>query len=114
MKRQSVVNGHLAGFQAQIDFYNHLQSGRFDEALKIVKEKDLPYLEACMSTGRYWACLKALQEMVGLPAGPVRGPLLSVTPEQHEMLRKVCTDIGLMDLPVDLGDKVEPQLCETS
>ena len=98
----------------EIVFYNHLQSGRHDEALKIVKQQDLPYLEACMSTGRYWACVKALQEMVGLPGGPVRGPLLAVTLDQREMLRKICTDIGLMDVPVDLGDKVEPQLYETS
>jgi len=90
----------------EIDFYNHLQGGRLDEALRIVQEKDLPYLKACMSTGRYWACLKALQEMVGLPGGPVRGPLLAVTAEQREMLRRVCTDIGLMDVPVDLGDNV--------
>lgn len=91
----------------EIDFHNLLESGRRDEAIKIIKEMDLPYLKACMSTGRYWACLKALQEMVGLPGGPVRGPLLPISLKQREMLRKVCTDIGLMDLPVDLGKSVE-------
>jgi len=89
--------------QVEIDFWHHLEAGRRDEALKIVLKKDLPYLEACMSTRRYWACVKALQAMVGLPGGPMRRPLLSVTDEQREMLRNVCTEIGLMDLPVDLG-----------
>lgn len=86
--------------QVEIEFWQHLEAGRRDEALRIVLEKDLPYLKACMSTRRYWACVKALQGMVGLPSGPMRGPLLAVTPEQSEMLRHACTEIGLLELPV--------------
>lgn len=80
----------------EIDFYDHLVEGRRDEALKIVKEKDLPYLAVCKSTKRYWACLKALQEMVGLPGGKMRAPLVDCTTEQRDELRRVCTEIGLM------------------
>ena len=80
----------------EIDFHNHLIEGRRDEALRIVREKDLPYLAATKATNRYWACVKALQEMVGLPGGKMRPPLMECTPEQRENLRKVCTQIGLM------------------
>lgn len=87
----------------ELDFYRHLENGRRDEALAIVLEKDLPYLKACMKTSRYWACVKALQGMVGLPSGPMRGPLLPITEEQAEMLRRVCTEIGLMEMAVEVG-----------
>ena len=80
----------------EIDFYNHLVEGRRDEAVKIVKEKDLPYLAVTKETGRYWACVKALQEMIGLPGGKMRPPLMECTSEQREKLKKVCTEIGLM------------------
>ena len=65
--------------------------------MKIVNEKDLPYLAVTKETGRYWACVKALQEMVGLPGGKMRPPLVECTPEQREELRRVCTESGLME-----------------
>ena len=80
----------------EIEFYNHLEEGRRDEAVKIVTEKDLPYLAATVDTGRYWACVKALQEMVGLPGGKMRPPLAECTPAQREELRRVCTECGLI------------------
>ena len=80
----------------EIEFYDHLMAGRRDEAVKIVKEKDLPFLGATTTTRRYWACVKALQEMVGLPGGPMRPPLVDCTPEQRRELRRVCSEIGLM------------------
>jgi dihydrodipicolinate synthase/N-acetylneuraminate lyase len=89
----------------EIEFYNHLVEGRRDEALKIVKEKDAPYLAVCQKTKRYWSCLKALQGMIGLPGGKMRPPLWDCTPDQAEDLRRVCTDIGLMEVaePVAAG-----------
>ena len=80
----------------EIEFYEHLVAGRREEALQIVKEKDQPYLEVTKSTKRYWACLKALQGMVGLPGGKMRPPLMDCTPEQAQELRRVCTRIGVM------------------
>ncbi|MDP6778105.1 MAG: dihydrodipicolinate synthase family protein [Candidatus Latescibacteria bacterium] len=81
----------------EIEFYNHLVEGRRDEAVKIVNQKDLPYLAVTKETGRYWACVKALQEMVGLPGGKMRPPLAECTPAQREELRRVCTECGLME-----------------
>lgn len=82
--------------QWEVDFCGHMERGEYDAAEKIVKEKDLPYLEVCKNTGRYWACVKALQDMAGLPGGPMRPPLKSCTSEQREELRRVCTEIGLL------------------
>jgi 4-hydroxy-tetrahydrodipicolinate synthase len=82
--------------KCEIDFYHHLVDGRRDEARKIVNEKDLPYLAVTKETKRYWACVKALQEMVGLPGGKMRPPLLDCTREQREELRRVCSEIGLL------------------
>jgi len=81
----------------EIEFYNHLVEGRRDKALAIVKEKDLPYLTVTKNSKRYWACVKALQEMIGLPGGKMRAPLPDCTPEQRDELRRVCTEIGLME-----------------
>ncbi len=80
----------------EIDFYQHLVEGRRAEALKIVKQQDIPYADVTIGTKRYWSCVKVLQEMVGLPGGPMRPPLMDCTPEQRDALRKVCTEAGLM------------------
>ena len=82
--------------QREIEFYQHLKAGRRDEALRIVRDQDGPYITATKATRRYWACVKALQEMVGLPGGKMRPPLVDCTPEQREVLRQVCTEIGLL------------------
>ena len=47
----------------EIQFCDHMHGGEIDAAEKIVKEKDLPYIAVTKKTGRYWACVKALQEM---------------------------------------------------
>ena len=83
--------------RVEIEFCDLMDEGDCDAAQKIVNEKDLPYLAVCKETKRYWACVKALQEMVGLPGGPMRPPLLDCTPEQRKALRRVCTDAGLME-----------------
>ena len=80
----------------ELEFCEALDKGDFSTADRIVTEKDLPYLKATTATGRYWACLKALQEMSGLPGGKMRPPLLDCTVDQREQLRAACTEIGLL------------------
>ena len=80
----------------EIEFCDLMDRGGYQGALEIVKAKDLPYLRVTKGTKRYWACVKALQEMVGLPGGPMRPPLVDCTPQQREELRRVCTEIGLL------------------
>lgn len=82
--------------KVEIEFDDALRRGDHETALRLVNEKDLPYLRACVSTGSYNGAVKALMEMAGLPGGPMRSPFLDCTPEQRQMLRKVCTDIGLL------------------
>lgn len=84
----------------ELEFYRHMVAGKYEDARKIVIEKDLPYLRATMKTRRYWACLHAMLEMVGLPGGHVRQPLLDVTPADREMLKQQLIEIGLMNVPV--------------
>ena len=81
----------------EIEFCEEMDRGDVDAAEKIVKQKDLPYLAVTKTKKRYWACVKALLEMQGLPGGPMRPPLVDCTAEQREDLRTVCTEIGLLE-----------------
>ncbi len=81
----------------EIEFDAALRRGDQATALKIVNEKDLPYLKAAVATGTYNGAVKALMEMAGLPGGHMRAPFLDCTADQKEMLRKVCTEIGLLE-----------------
>ena len=82
--------------KVEIEFDAALKRGDLAAALKIVNEKDLPYLKATVATGTYNGAVKALMEMTGLPGGLMRAPFLDCTREQKEMLRKACTEIGLL------------------
>jgi 5-dehydro-4-deoxyglucarate dehydratase len=81
----------------EIDFCRSMEQGEIERAEQLVFEKDLPYIQVTKATGRYWACVKALLEMAGLPAGPMRPPYLDCTAEQRKALREVCTKIGLLE-----------------
>ncbi len=83
--------------QWEIEFFKCLQNGEREKALRIVKEKDLPYLKVCVKTRNYNAAIKSLLGMAGLPGGIVRPPTLDCTPEEIEMLRATCTEIGLLE-----------------
>jgi 4-hydroxy-tetrahydrodipicolinate synthase len=82
--------------KVEIDFFAALERGDREAALRIINEKDLPYLKACVKTGTYNGAVKALMGLAGLPSGLVRLPFLSCTPEQTEDLRQACTEIGLL------------------
>jgi 4-hydroxy-tetrahydrodipicolinate synthase len=81
----------------EIEFCRLMDEGEMTGAEKIVIEKDLPYLRVTKASGRYWACVKALQEMAGLPGGLMRPPYLDCTPAQREELRRVCQEIGIFE-----------------
>ena len=92
--------------KVELEFDAALQRGDMKTALQIVNEKDLPYLKAAVETGTYNGAVKALMEMAGLPGGHMRAPFLDCTPAQKEMLRKVCTEIGLLG-DVKVGSPAE-------
>ncbi|MBI4624770.1 MAG: dihydrodipicolinate synthase family protein [Verrucomicrobia bacterium] len=82
--------------RVELEFDAALRRGDLKTALQIVNEKDLPYLKAAVATGTYNGAVKAMMEMAGLPGGHMRPPFLDCTAEQKEMLRRVCTEIGLL------------------
>jgi dihydrodipicolinate synthase/N-acetylneuraminate lyase len=81
--------------KVELEFDAALQRGDMKEAMQIVNEKDLPYLNACVATGSYNGAVKALLEAAGLPGGHIRPPFLDCTPAQKATLIKACTEIGL-------------------
>lgn len=82
--------------QVELDFDADLEAGRRAEAERTVQQLDLPYIAVTKATGRYWSCVKLLQEAVGLPGGPMRPPLLDCTAAQGAAVRQTCVDIGLL------------------
>lgn len=88
--------------KVEVEFYRHMMNKDFEAARKIVVEKDLPYIQATKKTKRYWACLHAMQEMVGLPGGSVRQPLLDITQEHQKQLRKMMEETGLINERVEV------------
>ena len=82
--------------KVELEFFDALEQGDHQKALQIVNEKDLPYLDACRSTGSYNGCLKVLLEAIGLPGGHMRAPFLDCTPAQRDKVIKTCQDIGLL------------------
>lgn len=85
--------------RVELEFYHALRRGRRAAALRLVIEKDRPYLETYLKImgGRYYfAMLKALLDMVGLPGGPMRPPLLDWPQEKLPPLRAAMERLGLL------------------
>ncbi|MBI2440732.1 MAG: dihydrodipicolinate synthase family protein [Lentisphaerae bacterium] len=82
----------------EMNFMDALRRGRRAQALRFVIEKDRPYLDAWRAVGGrfYFAMVKALLDMVGLPGGPMRPPLLDWPKEKKPMLRAAMERIGLL------------------
>lgn len=84
--------------RVEMDFWNALRRNDRKKALRIVNEKDKPYLEAYKVVGGryYFAMVKALLDMVGLPGGPMRPPLMDWPKEKLPALRAAMERIGLI------------------
>lgn len=99
--------GYLTGLgniwpEYEIEFFAALESGRRERAVQIVKQYDRPYLDALTIAGvkNYFAMVKAIQGMAGLPGGPVRPPLLDWPADKLALLRQRMEQIGLLKGPV--------------
>ena len=85
--------------KVELDFWHALQRGDRDSAQKIVFEQDRPYISFISNRSKrynYFAAVKALLDMVGLPGGPVRPPLLDWPKEDLPAMRAEMVRIGLM------------------
>ena len=81
--------------QVELDFLRHLEEGDLEAAKRIVLEIEAPYMEVAIKHD-WFASLKAAQEMFGLPGGPSRLPVVTVSKEGRQELRDVLTRIGLL------------------
>jgi len=57
-----------------------------------------PYLDFCFTVapGNAITVLKETMNLLGRPAGPVRPPLMPLTPEQRETLKNILRKMGLL------------------
>jgi 4-hydroxy-tetrahydrodipicolinate synthase len=87
---------HVSGNQGS-RFYRELRDGNIDAALELVPSEwavelhDLFWGEA----GMFPASLKEAMVLVGRPGGPPRDPLLPITDEEREVLKKRLAELGI-------------------
>jgi len=85
--------------QVELEFWHALERGDRATAQKIAYEKDRPYINYIKGKPKrynYWAAVKALLDMEGLPGGPMRPPLLDWPKDELPALRAEMVRIGLM------------------
>ena len=76
--------------EIEVEFFDRLEVGNLEGALKIVNNFELDYLNTTKATGRYWSCLKYLLNEIGLPGGYMRPPLLDVSEKDKKNLLAMC------------------------
>ncbi len=85
--------------EREINFFQALWRGDRAEAQRIAYEEDRPYIAYLKNKPKrynYWAAVKALLDMEGLPGGRMRPPLLDWPQEDLPALRAEMARIGLM------------------
>lgn len=85
--------------EKEIGFYEAIKKGDREAAFKIAFEQDRPYIQYIKGKPKrynYWAAVKALLDMEGLPGGRMRPPLLDWPSEDLGELRAAMQQIGLM------------------
>jgi dihydrodipicolinate synthase/N-acetylneuraminate lyase len=83
----------------ELQFWQAMRQGDRKRAIELYNKWEQPYLDYLMQYGveYYWAGVKALQEMVGLPGGLMRPPLLDWPREKLPTLKAEMVRIGLME-----------------
>jgi 4-hydroxy-tetrahydrodipicolinate synthase len=80
----------------EIEFHRLIDSGQIAEATGLVTRYELPYLEITKRLG-YKASVKAILDMLGLPGGPCRPPLVTLGEAERKELRESLEMTGLME-----------------
>ena len=86
--------------QVKLDFKRALYGDDRPAARRIANEVDRPYLDYFRRKPKghsYFAMVKALLDLVGLPGGPMRPPLLDWPRDDLPALRAAMARIGLME-----------------
>jgi len=85
--------------EREINFFQALWRGDRAEAQRIADQEDRPYIAYIKGKPKrynYWAAVKALLDMEGLPGGRMRPPLLDWPEADRPALRAEMVRIGLM------------------
>lgn len=77
-----------------VGIYDAVKSGNISKACEL-QYKLFP-LRSAFNLGTFPVVVKEAMNMMGLPAGPARRPILSISPEKKQQLQKVLTDMGLL------------------
>ena len=75
-----------------IELYEAVTRGDLGEARKLF-HKQLPFLRFIVAHGLPRAISAAL-DLMGMPVGPLRAPLQSLTSKEHAVLRHILVDLG--------------------
>lgn len=84
--------------ERELEFWHALQKNDRARAQEIADTIDRPYISYIKGKGKgynYWAAVKALLEMNGLPGGLMRPPLLDWPEDSRDELRAAMVSIGL-------------------
>jgi len=81
--------------QVELDFLKCLEEGNLEAAKRFVLDIEVPYMEVAIKHD-WFPSLKAAQEMFGLPGGPSRLPVVTVSEEGRQELRDVLVRTGLL------------------
>lgn len=87
----------------EVEFFEAVEDGEVEYARELVNSIERDYLNTTkfgddLGPGKYWVAVKELQEMQGLPAGPVRTPLLNLTDEERTAIEQMVKRTGLADI----------------
>ena len=83
----------------ELEFWQALQNGNREKAQQMAYNLDRPYINFIKNKParyNYWAAVKALLDMEGLPGGHMRPPLLDWPEEDRPALRAEMVRIGLL------------------
>ena len=75
-----------------VGIYEAYQAG--DHALALERQRELAPLRHAFTLGSFPVVVKDAMELIGLPAGPCRGPIRSLEGEPREQLIAILRDIG--------------------
>jgi 5-dehydro-4-deoxyglucarate dehydratase len=83
-----------------LQLFEHANSGRFQEARALFEDKVAEfYALRAKKRGYEVSSVKAAMELCGLPAGPVRPPLVELAPEDQKVVERVVERLGLAKEP---------------
>ena len=81
-----------------LEFYKTIVNGDFIKARKLHREEFLPLAFSYMSddSSRYIAFLKEYMNLMGLPAGPSRLPIVPLSRTEKEEIKKIAIEHKLI------------------